>query len=206
MKLRLFKSAAFSLLLLAGITGCGQKQDTTAPAQGNGAAPGAPTVNPSQSPIADPASPLYGWGKFSSADGKFSAMFPARPKEDVKSQPGKAEVLHTFASESDPDNAYMLGYYDRRQTEDPKVVLAEIEEGMVKKFNGKIVSYKTIEVDNYPATEYEFTLGNQPGRSGKVRLILTGQRVYELVVIFLTAQPHPDVCDAFFNSFSLLQN
>jgi hypothetical protein len=205
MKSSPFKCATLCLLLLAGFTGCGQKQDPTAPARGNGAAPGAATVNPSQSPIADPSSPLYGWEKFSSAEGRFSAIFPTRPGEDAKAQPGKAGVLHMFASESGPDNVYMLGYYDWQQTEDPKVVLAEIEEGMVKKFNGKIVSYKAMEVDNQPATEYEFTLGNTPGHSSKVRLILTRERVYELVVIFLTAQPHPDAYEAFFNSFSLLQ-
>jgi hypothetical protein len=204
MKTWLFRSAMICALALAGLTGCGQKPDAAAPAsessdQGNGAAPGAPHVDASASPTADPASPLYGWEKFSSADGKFSAIFPVRPTEDVKTQPGR--TVHIFKSDPGSHNAYLVAYYDRQPTEDLKSAIAKIEEGMLKKFNGRVVSHEEMEVDNYPATEFEITLDDQ--LSSKIRLILTGQRAYELTVVFLTAQPHPDVCEAFFNSFSL---
>ncbi|HXB59990.1 MAG TPA: hypothetical protein VNU95_10515 [Candidatus Acidoferrales bacterium] len=214
MKSRLFKSITICVLFLIGVAGYGQKQDATAPPadesaqspdQGTGATPGAPHVDPSQSPIADPASPLYGWEKFSSAEGKFSAIFPVRPKEDDQSKQGQSvEVqMHLFLAGKDAQTAYGAGYYDLSRVDDPKMVLARMEESMVKRHNAKITSYKPIQVDNHSGTEFEFVFGDKPELSSTVRLISDGLRVYILLAIFQTAHPNPEERDAFFNSFAM---
>jgi hypothetical protein len=62
-------------------------------------------------------------------------------------------------------------------------------------------------VESNPATEFEFVGGSPTNFSGNVRLISVGQRIYAFDALFLTGHsPNPDECDAFFNSFSLLQN
>lgn len=212
MKARPFCNVTICLLALALAAGCGQKQEATPASQdaasadqGNGAAPGAPHVDASQSPTADPSSPLYGWEKFSSAEGKFSAIFPARPKEDDKTEQGKgAEVqMHLFIAETDAHNAYAAGYYDLTRVDDPKLVLARMEDGMIKKHNGKINSYKAMQWNGQPATEFEFTFGDLPNFSSTVRLMSDGLRVYVLMAIYATGQPPVAEREAFFNSFSL---
>lgn len=75
-----------------------------------------------------------------------------------------------------------------------------------KEENPKIVFYKSFQIENHPATEFEFAGGRHPNFSGRVRLILAGQRVYNLVTIFVTTEPKPDERSAFFDSFSLQQN
>jgi hypothetical protein len=213
MKTWLLGSATICFLILAGITGCGQKQNATAPTsqdaqssdQGTGAVPGAPHVDPSVSPTADPSSPLYGWEKFSSPEGRFSAIFPQRPREQEKTDEGTYQEVqaHLFIASKDPNNAFLAGYYDLSKPDDPKLVLARMEASMVKSHSGKIVSYKTMQIDNHLATEYVFVFGDKPDYSGRARLISNGQRVYALITVFLTAQPHPDECDAFFGSFQM---
>lgn len=201
----------FCALLLAAAVGCQKQQaatpaspDTQSQAQGNGATPGAPTVNPSQSPIANPASPLYGWEKFSSAEGKFSAIFPVRPQEIDKTSQGKAAgaQMHLFIAQKDPQTVYGAGYCDYSKVNDPKTLLATIEAAMVKNHNGKITSYKAMQVDGNPATQFEFDFGDKPD-SSTVRLISIGQRIYILLGIYSTGQSHPEERDAFFNSFTL---
>lgn len=214
MKQTPFTAALTSVLLLAAVVGCQkqQQQQATPPAsqsaqssdQGNGAAPGASHVDPSKSPIADPASPLYGWEKFSSADGKFSAIFPTRPKEQDKTVDGKTQVqMHLFVAEAESHSAYGAGYYDLSRVDDSKMALAKLEEGMVKAHNGKIVSYKPIQFDNHSGTEFEFTFGDIPDFSSRVRLISNGLRIYAVVAVFHPSHPNPDERDAFFNSFTL---
>lgn len=210
---KLFRSALTGMVLLAVVAGCGQKQSAVtptdqsaqAPDQGTGAAPGAPHIDPSQSPTADPASPLYGWEKFSSADGKFSAIFPSRPKESDKTVDGQsAEVqMHLFLAGTEAQTAYGAGYYDVSRVDDPKMMLARMEESMVKKHNATISSYKPIQVDNHSGTEFEFVFGDHPDLSSRVRLISAGQRIYVLLTVFPTAHPNPNERDAFFSSFTM---
>lgn len=217
MKSKQFTVALACALLLAALSmlcGC-QKQQAAAPAnqnnqpaqasdQGNGAAPGAPHVDPSKSPIADPASPLYGWEKFSSTNGKFSAIYPSHPKEDDKTENGKTQVqMHLFISEAESHSSYGACYYDLSRVDDPKMVLARLEDGMVKSHKGKIASYKPIQFGNLSGTEFEFTFGDMPDYSSKVRLISDGLRVYVILAVFHPSNPNSDERDAFFNSFTL---
>lgn len=219
MKSKQFTAALACALLLAALSAlCGcqkqQPQQGNAPAsqsaqssgQGNGAAPDAPHVDPSKSPIADPASPLYGWEKFASAEGKFSVIFPNRPQEvQTNEQAGSGKIqLHAFASESDAHNVYSVTYYDVPRVTDPKMLLAKLEQAMVSNDNGKIASYHPLQVGNYPATEFEYVAGGKANYSGKVRLIAVGQRAYALSVLFITVNPpKQEESDAFFNSFTL---
>jgi hypothetical protein len=56
---------------------------------------------------------------------------------------------------------------------------------------------------NYPAREYEYVAGGAANYSGRVKIIIVGQRVYQIATIFLTANPHPKDREFFFNSFQI---
>jgi hypothetical protein len=209
------RSLLVSILVVAGMAGCGQKQDAAAPdqnaqAQGTGAAPGAPHVDPSISPTADPASPLYGWEKYTSPEHTFVAMFPARPEEKQKTdQTPQGEMqVHVFASQdSQKSEGYSVAYYDFPPIrQDPKIFLARLEQIIITDQSAKVTSYKPIQVGNYPGTEFGFTAGGKANYSGKCRLIQVGQRTYALMVVYLAVGPTPGDVDAFFGSLSILQN
>lgn len=112
--------------------------------------------------------------------------------------------MHLFIAETDShSSAYGAGYYDLSRMDDPKMVLARMEQAMVKKHNGKIMSYKPIQFSNLSGTEFEFTFGDKPDLSSTVRLISDGLRIYILLAVFHTSHPNPNERDAFFNSFTL---
>src|ERR1700722_3977663 len=195
MKIQAFRSVTLCILVLTGITGCGKKQDATAPAspnpappaQASGTAPGAPQTNQAISPIADPASPLYGWLKYASPDHQFTVIFPALPEEKQKSQESpQGEIqVHIYASEDNAHNGYSVAGYDFPAIQDPKMLLAKIEEGMIKGQDATVDSYKPIQVGDYSGTEFIFTAGGKANFSGRCKLILVGQRAYALSVLYL---------------------
>jgi hypothetical protein len=201
MKSKQFSITFVCALLLVAVAGC-QKQAA------------APTSTQSidksfQNSITNPSSPVYGWEKYSSVGGKFSAIFPERPGEEQKTTQGQdGEVqAHTFASETGAHAVYSVTYFDLPQDKDPKLLLTSIEQAIVAHQNGKLVSYRLFQVENNPATEFEFVGGCQTNFSGDVRLISIGQRIYAFDALFLAGHPpNPGERDAFFNSFSLLQN
>jgi hypothetical protein len=60
-----------------------------------------------------------------------------------------------------------------------------------------------MKVEGFDARELEFAKGGKANYSGRVRFILVGHRIYTLVTVFLTANPHPQERAAFFDSFLL---
>ena len=66
---------------------------------------------------------------------------------------------------------------------------------------GKIVYQKNIVFANYPGREFEYVVEGKVRYSGRVRLILAGDRLYQMIVIFMTANPHSADREIFFNSF-----
>jgi hypothetical protein len=206
-KQKQFRMALACALLFAVLAGCQKKQDATQapPAPETPPPPPQTAVSAPKDILADTNSPLYGWEKYSSAEGKFSAIFPSRPKEDDKTRQGAdGEVqAHIFSSSKDPQNSYAVGYYDLPRLNEPKMMLARVEQSIVTGESAKIVSYKAMQAGGHYATQFEIVPGNHPNLSAKVRLIAVGQRVYMLMATYFAAQPNPDETDAFFNSFTM---
>lgn len=157
----------------------------------------------------DPNSPLYGWLKYAGPDQQFTVMFPALPqvKEQSEQSPQGEIQVHAYASADNAHNGYSVAAYDFPAIhDDPKVLLAKIEEGMIKGQSATVNSDKPIQVGDYSGTEFTFTAGGKANFSGKCRLILVGQRVYGLSMVYLTSGPQPAVSDAFFDSLVILQH
>lgn len=147
------------------------------------------------------------WKRFTSDTGKFSALFPGTPGEKivpVKTALGESEA-HSFLVQPDVETAYGINYNDYPAAVDvdhPQKLFDQCQASIVGE-KGKIVVQQELKIQNYPARELEFQAGGEANYSGRVRLILVGHRIYDLVAIFLTANPHAPERQKFFDSFSL---
>jgi len=148
------------------------------------------------------------WKEFSSAECKFKCLFPISPREKqatVKAAGGELKT-HAFIAEVDVHTAYGVDY-----TEYPpgmklvanKQTLDRAEASVVTKYDGKVTFQQDTKVGNYPAREFEYVAGGKANYSGRMKIIIVGQRVYELLVIFLPADPHPADRDRFLQSFQI---
>lgn len=147
------------------------------------------------------------WKRFTSDAGNFSALFPGTPREKivpVQTALGESEA-HNFVVEPDAQTAYGVNYNDYPAAVDvnhPQKLFDQCQASIVGE-KGKIVVQQEMKVQNYPARELEFRAGGEANYSGRVRLILVGHRIYDLVAIFLTANPHASERQKFFDSFQL---
>lgn len=117
---------------------------------------------------------------------------------------GESEA-HSFMVEPDIQTAYGINYNDYPAAVDvnhPQKLFDQCQASIVGE-EGKIVVQREMKIQDYPARELEFQAGGKANYSGRVRLILVGHRIYGLVAIFLTANPHPSERQKFFDSFSL---
>ena len=112
--------------------------------------------------------------------------------------------MHSFIVETDADTAFAVSFndYPAGTALDPQKLFNGCQASVVGD-NGKIVNQQETKFQNYPAREFEFQQGEKADYSGKVRLILVGRRIYNLVTVYLTANPHPSERAKFFDSFAL---
>ncbi len=153
-----------------------------------------------------PPVPVNSWKKFSSPEGKFSVWFPGVP-----------EFTNVVVSASNTNFSQSCFFVWNRQTEysvsyiDYSKILEKIKpeqqfdiyESGVADEVGKIVYQKDIKFANYPGREFEYVVEGKVNYSGRVRLIFVGERLYQMIVNFLPANPHPTDRETFFNSFRL---
>jgi len=147
------------------------------------------------------------WKQFSSDAGNFSIQFPGTPKEKTALEEtvfGEIEV-HSFIVETDIQTAYGINYNDfppRLNLSNPEPLFDGGQASAIGK-TGIVITQRSMRFKGYPAREFEFKAGGKANYSGRVRLILVGRRLYNLVTIFLTENPHVSDREKFFDSFSL---
>lgn len=154
--------------------------------------------------------PINNWEKFSSADGKFSILFPGIPETTnvIAEYSTVSGVSHIFYVNYNIQNTFAVAYDDSPLfakssiKKDPQEFL-KLTQSLWIKEPGKIVFEQQSKFEGYPAREFEFAAGGKANYSIRVKMILVNQRVYLIYVIFLTANPHPADRATFFNSFSL---
>lgn len=156
--------------------------------------------------------PADQWKRFTSDEGRFSIRFPGRPEMtnvvlDISTNYSITQPC--FFVWADRQTEYAVNYTDY-----PKALQKNLEElGPEKQFDlsqatvaaafGKIVNQRDIKFRDFPGREFEFVAGGKANFSGRVRLILVNDRLYQIMVIFLARNPHPDDFKIFFASFSI---
>ena len=151
------------------------------------------------------------WNGFSSGPGNFSVLCPGDPKEiTVFEQSTGGEIeFHSFIVESDDETAYGVVYNDYPPTAnlpEPETAFDRSQGAIIEKHKAELLAQESLQVQSHPAREFEFKAGGKANYSGRVRIILIDRRLYQLVTVFLTDNPHPADRAKFFDSFSLKKN
>lgn len=150
--------------------------------------------------------PTDEWKQFLCTAGRFSIWFPGNP-----------ELTNVTTSVSGGDISMHCFFVWNRQTEyavnfsedpinlkkfKPEQTFDICQAGVAKEL-GKIVYQKDMTIEGYPARDFEYNVVGKVNYSGRTRLILVNDHLYQLVFIFLPVNPRPTDRDTFFDSFRL---
>lgn len=127
--------------------------------------------------------------KYTSKDGKYSATFPAAPKEfatpeaDVNPAMGKYKYFSAWA-EVNKDNSFGVMYHDYPQgviKDEPQAVLERVKDG-TKGDKGRIVEDREIALgaDKVPGRAF---IINQGAYFYRARIFLKDSRLYQAIVV-----------------------
>ena len=151
--------------------------------------------------------PASQWKFFASEEGRFRILFPGKP-ESTNEVVGNAVVeitLHTFYVWANQQTEYALNFSDNPKNVknlSSKQIFDVGQNGVAEKL-GKIAAQHDFKFGNYPARDFEFVVGGKGNFSGHIRYVLVDQRLYQIMVMFLTENLHRDDFKIFFDSFSL---
>jgi hypothetical protein len=149
--------------------------------------------------------PVKNWKTFSSAEGKYSVWFPGTPEVTniilTVSNIDFSQSCYFVWADMQTEYAVNCGDYPKNLEKlKPEQQFDICQSGVTGKI-GKIVSQRDVKAGDYPSRDIEFIAGGKANYSGRIRLILANKRLYQIMVIFLTVDPHPADRDIFFNSF-----
>ena len=140
------------------------------------------------------------WKKFSSDAGRFAVLLPGKPTEETETEKTEdgTTVHHTFSLATET-GAFVMMYSDF--PEDITKIKADflLDEACKGLSIGgdQLLSQRRISLGAYPGREIEYK--TQDGITGKARIFLVGQRLYQLHIAF----PQAGDTKKFFDSFEL---
>ncbi|HEV3262379.1 MAG TPA: DUF4339 domain-containing protein, partial [Gemmataceae bacterium] len=144
------------------------------------------------------------WRKFTSREGRFSALFPVKPVEKSVKQK-KLPLMHLFKAEWEGGQmTYSVVYTDfGTPADDPKAYLETVASSVAKYTHGK----KSIKIDGYPGLELKLEI-TDPRVPTVVthRIYLVKDRQYEVIVSSAKAKHDPAQFAKFLDSFTLLDD
>lgn len=146
------------------------------------------------------------WKQFASESGNFSILLPGTPKQSIDTK--QTTEFHKFWIEADTETSYLVLYNDyslKVDLRDPEALFDRIQNSVVDK-TARLISHKSLELQGYPVREFEYVEVAEPDDSKKVRLILVGRRLYQILAIFPSNDPHSEVRERFFDSFLIGKN
>ena len=153
---------------------------------------------------------VAGEEKFTSKDGKFSAIYPKAPKEfstpdaDVKPADGRYKYF-SASHELSKDVAYMVMYHDYLPGKlggDPQLVLERVRNGW-RGSEGRVLEDRELSLgaDKVPGRAFTVKHGDNMFR---VRAFLKDLRLYQVIVTGKTREDiTAETADKFLNSFEI---
>lgn len=153
------------------------------------------------------------WKEYSSAEGRFSILFPGTPKEEIQSidvQGGQFKIhVHNLKAFAE----YGVIYADYSiPVGDPNVanqVLDNGARGAAAEVNAELLSVSAISIDGHPGRLLRERLPN--GNLLQAKMYLVGQRLYQIAVTMPKAEASSDMgkaferfADKFLDSFKLI--
>ena len=146
------------------------------------------------------------WKLFDSKEGKFRVLFPGTPEttNEISNFHDYEIVFHSTYVWADRQTQYAVNFSDNPEIVErlnPQQQFDASQKAVAEKFGG-IVSQNDFKFGAYPARDFEFAVGGKGNFSGKIRLVLVDRRLYQIMVFFLTKNPHENDFKIFFDSFS----
>jgi hypothetical protein len=197
-----------SLLMLAALLaacGGGASDPAAAPAE-----PAGPTATPD---------PLAGWIAFTAPDGSFTVRLPEEPEVDEQAVPTEAgDIQVAMYLVENNDRAVMLSHneFPAAITEaiaagDDTFIQGMLDggrDGAVGNVSGTLQDEKQITVGGFPGREFTFSVDSSASPTGDAitgiaRVILTRDRLYQLISLTAADETNPALVQAFFDSFQL---
>jgi hypothetical protein len=143
---------------------------------------------------------------FTSKEGKFSVLLPGKPKEDTKKvKVDDRDADHHIFTAGQKDRAQLVTYLDYlKETigEDKEKFLAERLARNIAFLKGKVASEEklTIGKQKFPARDVVVEVADKK-HSYRARLVLAGNRLYQVVALGPDEFVKSKDVDEFFKSF-----
>lgn len=145
------------------------------------------------------------WQKLESKEGKFSGLFPCKPEmssEDVRNS-GMAAKLVSYSC-SYGEVWHVMAYSDFPAGSLAKTTLDTFRDGIVKGFQGKVISEKVVSLSSNPGREFAAKT-DAPGTDAVSiwRIYLVGVRMYAVGVSKKSSHASSNDEAKFFSSLAL---
>lgn len=145
---------------------------------------------------------------YRSEEGRFSVLFPGEPKKNIKllnTIAGKIDlVMYTAGSKK---SGFVVGYADYPEEAvkdpEPQKMLDGARDGALSNVRGELVDETVLDFQGYPARELEIDV---PRRGTvRARLIIVGNRLYQMMVISPSDNILYEKGTEFFDSFEITE-
>jgi hypothetical protein len=142
---------------------------------------------------------------FSPEGGGFTVEMPCKPQQQstaVETPAGPVNLMVYLCRTA--NRAYMVGYSDYSfpdMKEKAESLLDGAREGALKKGNNRLVSELSISLDGHPGRELRMEAPNGPRM--RVRMILVGNRLYQIGVVTPKVEMDAPEIGKFLDSFRL---
>jgi hypothetical protein len=146
--------------------------------------------------------------EYTSKDGKFSIKFKTTPQESTKDVPtAVGDVkMYMFMHEESVTKAYMVAYCDYPseliKASDAKTLLNGSKEGVVGQFQATITEEKSSKFQGHESMD--FTAGG-PQYNTAYKLVLAGNRLYQIGILQDGSAVSADDIDKFIGSFKITE-
>jgi len=171
----------------------------------------ADVLQPAKASQAAKSSPA--WKEFSSAEGRFSILFPGDPVLETKvidAAPGVQFHLHVHTVKTGVECSVMYADYPI-EVSDPAVVKRVLDDGAkgaVASVNSELLELKEITLDGHPGRYLKERMPG--GEIMEVKMIMVGQRLYQVAITLprddgasATRKASEKMADKFLSSFKL---
>src|SRR5512143_2204435 len=126
------------------------------------------------------------WKPYSSAPGRYNAMFPGTPKEVTqKMETEIGGIDATITSLETPNAFYAIAFNDypkdKIKNQTPDQLLDNARKGAVDKVKGRLINEKKVAANGYPGRELQIEAPGDLQISEHVYLVKT--RLYQVLVV-----------------------
>jgi hypothetical protein len=130
-------------------------------------------------------SPELDWREFTSAEGRFTVMLPARPtRESRELVLAGTKVRMQMVTAQVSGTAFGVGYADLPSAADAARTVSDIRDALTRNLGGRVISERPVDLDGATGIEFQVA-GAAQGSPMRLaaRVVAAGNRFYQVVVV-----------------------